>query len=283
VPLADVIRGMSNADYHADTTAIGNSGISLMLQDPALYHGRVIRGVFKEKRKAHLDFGTAFHDLILAPGRLEDRMVLVPPAALAKDGSRRGKNFVAFAQQHPGKRLLTPKEPTYHMIDRLLDNEQAFPLIAANGEHEVAVFWDDPKFGVRRKCKFDKLVESVVESRYAVDLKTTTSVDGEDLSRAIVTFGYARQAVGYQDGMEAAFGTRFPFFFIFVQKTPPYSCQVVTLHEKFEALAREEINRGLARYKTCLESGRWVHPASASVLEIEPPQYSLRASEWETD
>ena len=277
------VVNISNADYHADTTAISHSGLDLVLADPAKYYHERIRRTQPAEVSEALSFGSMFHDAVLRPGEFGNGVVEIPPDVLSKGGARAGSAWKEFQAANPRKVLLKSDEPMMHMIRSIGESRGARSMIEMAEHFEHTIFWHDEEHDVERKARLDMLI--FPKLRIIADLKSTSTAAAPiDCAYEAAKWGYHRQQEFYKDACEELYGgPRFDFVFIFVAKESPYRTTVVRLPNKWIDIGRAQNAKALKTYSECLKSGRWLPEDHGQIIDVDPPGYLERpATEWET-
>lgn len=265
-------------EYHADgINSVSHSELDTFIEDPALYHGRYITGIYPREATKALEFGQVFHAVLLGQP-LDDFFTLIPEDALNADGHRKGAAWKEFAAEHSGKVLLKDSEfqPIDEMYRKLLSHPAARQILESEGPAEQSIRWTDPETGLALRCRLDKLSDLCI-----ADLKSAVSVEPRAFAAAAARYGYARQAAMYQDGVRALAGDEMAFVFIACKKTPAYTVETFTLSERFIELGRQQNRDALRRLAECRATGVWEHATHGQVCEIEPPAWLAYESEWQ--
>ena len=114
-----------------------------------------------------------------------------------------------------------------------------------------------------------------------VDVKTTNDASPKAFLNTVIKYGYHRQAAIYIDGYnEVTNGKVDAFFFLVVEKTPPYRVECYTLEDMFINYGREEFHRLLRLEKECRENDFWPHwtgdvRTGESLIELNLPQWAF--------
>ena len=127
-----------------------------------------------------------------------------------------------------------------------------------NGLVEQSLFWKDKKTGIWLKARPDVIPTSSGE---VTDLKTTTSVQRDDLVRTIGDLGYHQQAALIGEGLFVVLGIQMTTFtLLFVKKTRPYSCREVFLKDGAIVDGAACNTFALGVMADCLKTGNWPGP-----------------------
>lgn len=127
-----------------------------------------------------------------------------------------------------------------------------------NGQIERSLIWQDKESGVWLKARPDAIP---IDCADVADLKTARGVDHLDMMKAVAERGYHIQGALIGMAFREVLGIEMSSFsLVFVEKTPPYCCRVVTLKPEDIALGEDQIRASLKIFKRCLETGEWPGP-----------------------
>lgn len=249
---------MSEPEYLADPDSISASGAKQLLKSPAHY-------LLPPWYSDSADLGSAFHTETLGVGQ---EVVWVDAA------SWRGKEAqeVQATARAEGKApvLLKEKATVEGMAASVRQHPTASRLLDMAGDYELSAFWDDPEWGVQRRARFDKLTDSGVN----VDLKSTVSIDRNDIQRTVIKYGYDLSCAWYEDVAHGLDIDLRATALIFCEKTPPYRVRVVELDADFMARGRRLANRALEIYRDCKEADLWPNYDDQGFTTIHPPAWA---------
>lgn len=147
---------------------------------------------------------------------------------------------------------------------------------SAGGRGEVTVAWIEKvgSFEFWCRARIDWLPN---EGPVFYDLKTTTgTADPESWTRRLFDGGYDVQAAFYRRGLRAAEARaggqkRTHARFVVLEQKPPHGLSVVALDPEAVAMADEKVERALAVWAACLQSGRWPgYPDRVCYAETPP-------------
>jgi hypothetical protein len=239
---------LTNEEYHAHP-ALSRSALSLFDKSPLHFWHRYINPDFvnTESDSPALRFGTACHMRVLEPELFAETYIPAPPGSKT---SKAYKEAEAEATE-AGKKILTPHE--YDQLDgimtSLMNHPKANPaLFGHGGINETSWIGKDPKTKLELKVRPDRIMNSGA----LVDLKTSIDASSSHFQRSAVNFGYCLQAAFYQHVMEICTGKRAAnFYFVVVEKTPPYAVSVFQASQAFIAYGRTEMHRLLMSIQSC--------------------------------
>lgn len=140
-----------------------------------------------------------------------------------------------------------------------------------NGDIERSMFWRDKKTGIWLKSRPDAVPTA---SGDFSDLKTTTSVQWNELSRTIGSYAYHQQAALVSEAArECADLATASFSFVFVEKKPPYCVRVVMLKAEHIALGAVQNRRALDLIARCIKAKKWPGPGDDDIVHVDLPKY----------
>jgi hypothetical protein len=275
---AEIVRGMAAADYHAHP-AVGSTGLRAALKTPRR---------FKAMRAGELrvtpaqKLGTPIHCAWLEPDRWATEYVVAPRRADGNKLDRRYKEdkaaWAAFAAANKGKEVLEADE--YDLACRIGDALRAHPdvaeLMASKRHVERSHFWSDAETGIQCKCRPD------VECDVAlVDLKSTSDAGPSQFARSVANYGYHLQAAHYLWGVTGGhpLDTTRPFYFIAIEKTPPYEAAVYELDRSAIAQGWALVRRALHVIAVCQANSDW--PSYRGIKTLGLPAWASEQVEEE--
>jgi len=246
-----------NFDQQAyfDNVGISKSGLDLLDLSPA--HLQSSFGYNKKQTPALL-LGSAVHCAVLEPDDFGKRYALA-------DYDRRTKEGKAAYVEMLEKGIEGLSADIYTQVIGMQRSVLNHPLakdLLQNGDAEVSCF--QIREGVHTKARADYLRKDGI----IVDLKTTANASPLEFSKSVANFNYHRQASWYMD----LFGQEMPiedFYFICVEKEPPYAVAIYTLDADAIGKGWEECDRLFNLYKHCLEMDDWpAYPNEVKTLSL---------------
>lgn len=230
--------------------------------------------------------GSAVHCRLLQPEIFEKLFVIAPGCSeITGKGSRCSRDGKAICQ---GKWYCTQHMPgEADVIDQtpLSKSEHDNCLAICDGNsrrrilteiiesidqpnRELTLIWIDENTGVTCKGRIDMLSKGGA----IFDLKTCESANPMKFARDALEYSYHQQAAFYLDGC-AALGVHADiFYFMALEKTPPYEPAGLYFPDKFIDFGRRANRCLLQTYAWCKKTGIW--PGFGAVpFEIELPNY----------
>lgn len=273
---------MTMDHYHSQDACVGpsvsSSGLrTIELQSPAMYwaFSDLNPDRFEEKPKDALNFGRAAHTLLLGDEVFEEHFAIRPE----EFDSYRMKDAKAWrdAVIADGLTPVTPDDiiKISHMSQSL--KETGADKILLGGTPEVSLIWKDAT-DLWVKSRMDMLLDS----DDIVDLKTTGDASHRAVMRDITQRGYHMQAALGAEAKERVLGRETKgVFLVFIAKSPPYQCSIVSLDEEAIHLGRVQNRLALDRMAECMATGVWPHDTD-HIPTYTPPDW-LRERVYERE
>ncbi|MEU0515832.1 PD-(D/E)XK nuclease-like domain-containing protein [Amycolatopsis sp. NPDC006125] len=244
--------------YHADPVpggSLSSSGARLLMPPscPAIFKHRMDN---PEPYVKEFALGSAAHKLVLGAG---DEFAVIDAADWRTKAARQEREEAQAAGLIP---LLQHQfDQVEAMAQALREHPTASALFdsARGGRPEQALFWRDKLTGITRRALLDWLPAKVPGRRMILaDYKTAASAEPTAIAKAVYNHGYHQQAAWYIDGVvELGLDEDPAFVFVFQEKEPPYLVTVIEL-DRVSLMWGDVLNRAaLARYRHCVETGRW--------------------------
>jgi hypothetical protein len=250
--------------YHAANGCSKTMLDFLANQTPAHLQAYLM-GVSKEETPA-MRFGAIVHRALLEPDTYRDGFHVKPEKMrfTTKEG-------VAWQEEHNERPIITQSESD--AIDAMVSSVHCHPFakrLLAGGTPEQSIFVEDHE-GTLRKSRLDSLTKGNV----IPDLKTTESAALDQFERNVSRYRYHVQAAYYIDNCALAGIEKENFFFICVEKSPPYLVRCLLMNHDVIEFGRSLYKRDIQVYRNCLESGQWPGWGS-SYDEVALPPWELK-------
>ena len=239
----------SGFEYHSNQEYIGSSNLRLYKQSPL--H-------FKESERKvtdALEFGSAYHCLILEPERFEkDYYILDPDERPDQAHGMTAKANAEWArtlmEKYPGVMTKETFDIMQAMRDRLMSDFYIRSLLS-KGESEVSHYVDDFN-GAKVKVRTDYKKPGVL-----IDLKTTRDASRDGFIREIASYDLHIQAAYYRDVVRHCDGQERRFLFIAQEKAPPFATNIIQPSAQMLAVGTYEYEILLQQHLKCLATGKY--------------------------
>lgn len=240
-------RTVTDNDYHNSfKTYLSSSDVRNLLRSPAHYR-------FAEPTQSEaLKFGSLVHALVLEPDVAEKSYrTRADVDGRTKEGKaiRENENLLAISE---GVEFVSRKDwDTAQKIAASVHTHLGATSLIAGGVAEQAGFCDEFN-GINARIKPDYRTSEII-----VDLKTTQDARPDSFLRSIMTFGYCVQAAYYLDVAQAIDGEARKFFWVAVEKEPPYAVAVYEASEAMIRYGRAQYLKAIELYKECSALDIW--------------------------
>jgi len=235
------------AERYFAAAGVSKSMLDILAEKTPAHLKATIDGL-AEQETAAMRFGTITHRALLEPETFEEGFYVRPPGMkfTTKDG-------IAWANEHDDRPIISAEECS--QIRSMVGAVHTHPFakrLLAGGICEQSIFVIDSD-GTLRKSRLDMLTAGTV----IPDIKTCESASLDNFERNISRYRWHVQAAYYIDNCKLAGIDKQTFFFIAVEKTPPYAVRCLQLDDESVAIGRTLYRRDLAIYRQCIESGIW--------------------------
>lgn len=218
-----------------------------------------------KKTTAALEFGTLIDRMILTPDEWQGDFVVKPekPPFLKdlveahgkEEGRKRfedGKlEFDNFLLEHAGKSIVSQEDMDTAILitNKVRKNRAAKDILERITGTQQGFKFEDKKTGLKLRGFKDADGQDFV-----LDLKTTISADPNEFIRSAIKYDYPLQCGVYLEA-EKVLNFRFPdYYFLCVEKTPPYGISVLKASDDFIAFGRHQLRETLDSFKWCLDN-----------------------------
>lgn len=267
--------------YHSqalcDGPSVSSSGLrKIFSESPAHFFATWDGNPEREEQPVSeaLTLGRAAHHLLLGEDDFSTLFVQRPETigGAAWQGNRTACKAWLAEQAAKGRTVLKPEQvKTIRGMARAL---AAHPLVQAgalNGRVEMTMVWRCKDTGIWVKARPDVIPN---DSGDFVDLKTTVSVQFDDIQRTIADYGYQMQAALVHEGWLTLTGMKPESFTLaFVEKAPPYCVRFATLWHEDLVRGDQQNLMSRATFKRCLDANEWPGPGGDDAEHIALPEW----------
>ena len=276
-------RGLPLENYHGQPTAepsISSSGLRTIFSDSPMSYW--VNSPYNPNRiepdeKPAFNLGRAVHHLALGEADFGKHFVVRPehyPDSKTGElkpwsgASNWCKAWLQGEQDGKDRTVLTPADITaIRGMAGLLPWQEGFQdsglANSAMVQHgrildgliEHSFIWQDKETGVWLRSRPDAVP---MGDNVKSDLKTTVSVDFNDIEKAIGAFRYDMQAALARMAMRAVWGADLQSFaLIFVEKKAPFEVRSVEIYPEDMDAAEKDLRSAIRTFARCLEKNRW--------------------------
>jgi len=252
--------------YHA-AAGVSKSMLDILAEQTPAHLQAYLAG--EREETPAMRFGSILHRALLEPDTYKDGFHVRPEKMTFT--TKAGKEWQA---EHQDKPILNAGEAL--QIEKMVSAVHTHPFakrLLAGCQAEQSIFVEDHT-GVLRKSRLDALTKGNI----IPDIKTTESASLDNFQRSISRYRLHVQAAYYLDNCNLAGIHKVSFFFICVEKSPPYAVRCLQLMGEVIDAGRRLYQHDLQLYRNCLETGQW--PAwGDSYDECALPDWEMRQLE----
>ena len=197
-------------------------------------------------------FGSLVHCEILEPGECEKRYAVAPECDRR---TKAGKAiYDAWYAENAGKVIVKQEEiDMASAIWFAVKDHPAAAELLSEGKPEVTAICKDIT-GPLRKARIDWDRSDI---GVLIDLKTTSDASPAAFAKSAANYQYHVQAAYYLDTWREAGGEAETFWFIAVEKTPPFGVAVYELPPNAIEDGRRLYREAITTHNVCVDSGEW--------------------------
>lgn len=263
-----IFQNIKDTDYHA-APGISKHGLDLVNKSYSHYKETIIED------SPVMAFGRAFHSLILTPDDFLRDFAVSPYDDFRTRAAKEWK-------LEQGDKTVIPAKDWKHlkiMGEKIFNHDKAGALLDPyEGIAEQSIFWFDKLTGEFCRCRPD-----FVNNKFtvAIDLKTAACAGKSAFTRDIIRYRYHVQAAFYLDGLKAVGIECSDFYFVAIEKTPPYAIACYMLDYDALELGRDLYRKDLDKYSLCMNNINGVdksYPDEIRVINL--PRYAHSPDEY---
>jgi hypothetical protein len=225
------------------------------------------------KANDNLRLGTFVHSLLL-----EDRpcAVAIPQELLSVDGAARTKAAKEWRAEREADGLIVLPADEIAKGEAMAASvrNRLGSWLDLPSKREASIYWHDDRSNLDLRVRPDWIIDNG-KTAFVLDLKTTESVEPMAFRKSVIDYGYHLQAVMYSDGVEAAIGKETEFYFVGVEKEPPYVCSLRFLDRAAIQDAWGMYRKALISLRECLDSGNFADWHEDQVVSISLPEWAF--------
>lgn len=210
-------------------------------------------------------------------GTLTHRAILQPELfspSVAPKCDRRTKEgkatYEAFLAESEGRDVLSADEMA--TIDGMRNSANDHPQVSRWLSQGVAESSGEADYlSTRLRCKPDWRRDDL---NLILDLKTTDDASPDAFARSVATFKYHLQCAVYMHISRQIWGVEPTYFWIAVEKTPPYTCAVYKPAPHMLAMGQTLMRRAIERWESAQERHDIEEGRLLLEQEIELPRWA---------
>lgn len=263
------IYDISNEEYHA-ADAVSRSKLMLLEKSPAHLYYELFGKSDKNKSTKAMNFGSAFHTLLLEPHLFEKEFFIIPHIdRRTKDGKEK---YNALLSDNALKMPLTEEEA--EKLDGMIKSIQSSNIaciMLEKCEAEKSIFWTDEDTGIQFKCRPDAWSQDLI-----IDIKTTQDASYNSFVFSARKYGYYLQAAMIYEACKKIGKPITKFVIIAGEKDAPYAHAIYCMSEDSIEYGMRLFNKYKIKLARCLEKNEW---PMYEVKELEVPSWAIKEIE----
>jgi len=260
---------VSNHEYHATKSYLGNTALNLLVEDPYLFH-LWEQGKYEKPSTKALRLGSGT-DAILS-GTFPEECVVQPKV---NGRTKAGKGDKAlFGLQNRHKTILSQAEydTCRRMADAVLADSDAMSLLGSPGKWQQSYRWTTKGHGL--KVRFDYLLDSGEEAQLKTRRRPKKGrTPLEQWQRDMWEFAYYRGAALYTHARKLM-GLAGPHYFVTVYNEPPHSVFVYETDKSWLDLGRLHLKQILKELKRRREQSDWLPKGGGKITLCGAPEWT---------
>lgn len=237
--------GIPEDDYHA------SEGVSVSRLKR--HRKAAVFSTVPQEATESLRFGSVIHCAILEPGDFAPRFTV-------SDLNRNSNAYkdLKAAEDKAGRKIIKTEEydEAFRIRDAVMRHPEARRMLEpAQLLIEQSFYWIDPVTGLLCRGRADGIR---LDWRAVIDLKSTEDASAEGFTRSCTKYLYDWQEAYYREGIAESCGWEPEnFYFIAVEKEPPYITKPWTIHPQDVMDAADQLAEIRGHYLRCKEAGDW--------------------------
>lgn len=266
------IENIENNEYHTDIEFLSSSQIKVAYYSLENFKYFVLDNRGQKNESPALNFGTAFHSIILEPRKFNDEIAVLDTSNMNLRTKAGREKKAQFLELNKEKTIITidQMEQIEDMQMSFNSNEAARELISG-GKAELSGYFYDELLGHKFRIRPDYINH---DKKYIVDLKTTRSlVDYKSIIREVNKFSYDLSAALYMRGAKFITGDSYEFYWIFVQNVEPYSVAVFRCDPIIYYNGMSKLQMGIDKIHQAKHSNTFKEQSEIQDLGMAFPDY----------
>lgn len=214
--------------------------------------------------------GTRIHTAVLQPHRFDELVRVVPERVLTSNGQARGHRYEDWLDDQPGDVIAVKQKQLdeLHAIANAVHEETRNLLHNVHAVVEKPMFWTEA--GRQFRSMPDWLCQKDDGTFLAIDLKSARDATERGFRRAVMSHRYWLQDAHYSVGVEFEHCYEVSeFWFVAVEKQPPYLCRAYELAPMVRAEARQKRAELIEQLNACYASGDWSDEGEGTVTTLD--------------
>lgn len=205
----------------------------------------------------------------------------IPEHVLSGAGSKTGKAWKAFEEEHEGEYLFKAND-WRHLIGmrrEIYNHSDAWELLYNNTSpdsyrSEYTIVGTDIATGIEVRCRIDRLKQ--LGGKIVIDLKTSRDASPRAWQKQADGDGLATQCFIMTSLAEELFKEKIEYRYVVCDKDPPYRVEVFKLPQEFIDLGRDDYMRAITAFKRSLDNWHWYPASHGKTVTLTVPDYRMK-------
>ena len=266
-------KNLLNSDYHSLDSYWSSSDLKYMsANSPMHFKAKYIdKELEPMKQTPAMILGSLVHCMVLTPDDFEHEFFVMPDLNFRTNEGKAAKQEILAA--NVGKMSVTDEQIAIaqKMRESIMSNPEAARLLEPM-KKELAFFWTCPFSNLNFKAKLDGS-----GGTHFIELKSAISAEPGTFQRQCYNMNYDLSLAHYRQGISHVMGCEPKAYFIVVEKTPPYICQVYLAGDSLFETGHTKWLDAVNKLEQGVKAGKW--PGYADVEETP----TLDAPPWAYD
>lgn len=217
--------------------------------------------------------GTIAHLLLFEPGRFAEFVYRFDTGE-----SKNTKAWRTFLEECEAKNKIPlhadDEDEIQAWVEAVGNSKKCSALIKLEGTAEASLLWTDEATGLACKTRLDKYVPRDIP--LILEFKTATSLDEHTLQNQAINHGWDIAAAMRIDGHVTEYKVRPEYWFIVVEKKPPYTVIAYKCFQCLETYGRYRYRKAITAYAEAKRTGHWPSYSATGAMELRAPIWALK-------
>jgi hypothetical protein len=271
------VLNLPNKIYHSLPQISSTQHKYIYANSPAHYKSKYIDNPQDTSLKSSSALlGSVTHAAVLTPNELPNEFSIMPDMDMR---TKAAKEVYAGAVAASAGKIVIKEEMlkmAQDMAESVMSNRHARNLLEGS-RTEVAYFWRCPVSSLNFKSKVDAVKDGVL-----IELKTAMSANPAAFERQAYNMNYDLSVAHYLQGLQLWTNRQTSdVYFIVVENTSPYVCQVYRASDEFIISGHNKWLSSTDKLEKGYINNEWPGYSSDSdeVLTLNPPKWSIKREE----
>jgi TusA-related sulfurtransferase len=271
-----LVLNLPNKLYHSLPQVSSTQCKYIYSNSPKHFKAKYLDNPPEPSKSAEMLLGSVVHSLVLTPDEVKDEFFIMPDMDMR---TKAGKEVYAGAVAASAGKLVIKEEQfkiANDMADSVMSNRHARSLLDG-AKTEISYFWKCPLTSLSLRSKVDGVKDGIL-----IELKTARSASPSAFERQAYNMNYDLSVAHYIQGMMRWTNGATPdVYFIVVENTSPYVCQVYKATDDFIDVGHAKWCDAVSRLEVALSTNQWrgYDLLEDGILPLSAPKWSVPKEE----